>query len=46
MEVREKVEYLPHSPGVYRFLNEEGTVIYVGKKQAEIIYQHYHNTLL
>ena len=31
MEVREKVEYLPHSPGVYRFLNEEGTVIYVGK---------------
>lgn len=23
--------YLPHSPGVYRFLNEEGTVIYVGK---------------
>ena len=31
MEVREKVEFLPHSPGVYRFLNEEGTVIYVGK---------------
>ena len=31
MEVREKVEYLPHSPGVYRFLNDEGTVIYVGK---------------
>ena len=31
MDVREKVEFLPHSPGVYRFLNEEGTVIYVGK---------------
>ena len=31
MNVREKVRLLPHTPGVYRFLNEEGTVIYVGK---------------
>jgi excinuclease ABC, C subunit len=27
----EKIEYLPHVPGVYRFFNSEGTVIYVGK---------------
>ena len=31
MNVREKVSLLPHSPGVYRFLNSEGEVIYVGK---------------
>ena len=31
MNVREKVGLLPHSPGVYRFLNSEGEVIYVGK---------------
>lgn len=31
MNVREKIAYLPHNPGVYRFLNDAGTVIYVGK---------------
>ena len=30
-EVRLKVSLLPDSPGVYRYLNRDGTVIYVGK---------------
>ena len=31
MEVREKIKLFPHSPGVYRYYDSEGNVIYVGK---------------
>ena len=31
MEVRDKISLLPHSPGVYRYYDSAGNVIYVGK---------------
>lgn len=31
MNLKEKVENLPHEPGVYRYLDSAGTIIYVGK---------------
>ena len=31
MTLKEKISLFPHSPGVYRYYDSEGTVIYVGK---------------
>lgn len=34
MDIRERIRLLPNAPGVYRFLDETGQVIYVGKAKS------------
>ena len=31
MDLKEKIRTLPSDPGVYRFLDVQGTIIYIGK---------------
>ncbi len=44
--IREKLKLLPDSPGVYVMLDEEGTVIYVGKARIlkNRVRQYFHST--
>ncbi len=29
--IQRKLEVLPHKPGIYKFLDKEGTILYIGK---------------
>ncbi len=46
MNVREKVRLLPHNPGVYRFLNSDGEIIYIGKAKdlKNRVSQYFHSS--
>lgn len=34
MDLKEKIKTLPNEPGVYRFLDQEGSIIYIGKAKS------------
>lgn len=44
LTLEEKLNHLPQKPGVYRFLNEDGQVLYVGKAQnlRSRVRQYFH----
>ena len=46
MNLESIIKRLPHEPGVYRFLNSEGMIIYIGKAKdlKKRVSQYFHST--